>query len=100
MKGYHLGNEHKTVKLAQYADDCILFLNNRAEFCSALNILEIYGNHSGLILNVEKYEGLWLGRDKALQVNCNLFGIKWPEQLRCLGVYLGHNKLINVQKKL
>ena len=99
LKGYHLGNENKTVKLAQYADDCI-FLNNRAEFCSALNILEIYGNLSGLILNTEKCEGLWLGRDKALQLSCNLFGIKWPEQLRCLGVYLGYNKLINVQKKL
>ena len=58
LKGYHLGNEHKTVTLAQYADDCILFLNNRAEFCSALNILEIYGNLSGLILNIEKCEGL------------------------------------------
>ena len=58
LKGYHLGNEHKTVKLAQYADDCISFLNNRAAFCSALNIREIYGNLSGLILNIETYEGL------------------------------------------
>ena len=33
-----------------------------------------------------------------MQLNCNLLGIKWPEQLRCLGVYLGHNKLINVKK--
>ena len=98
LKGYHLGNELKTIKLAQYADDCILFFNNRAEFCSALNILEVYGNLSGLILNIEKCEGLWLWRDKALQLICNLFGIKWPEQLRCLGVYLGHNKLINVKK--
>ena len=61
-------------------------------------IVWTYGNLSGLILNTEKCEGLWPGRDKALQLSCNLFGIKWPEQLRCLGVYLGHNKLINVQK--
>ena len=26
---------------------------------------------------------------------CNLFGFKWPEQIRCLGVYLGHNKKLN-----
>ena len=64
----------------QYADDYTLFLNNRAKFCSALNILEIYGNLSGLILNIEKCEGLWLGRDKVLQLNCNLLGIKWPDQ--------------------
>ena len=58
-------------------------------------MLEIYGKLSGLILNIEKCEGLWLGKDKALQVKYNLFGIKWPEQLRCLGIYLGHNKKLN-----
>ena len=62
---------------------------------TALNILEISGNLSGLILNVEKCEGLWLGRSKHLQLHCNLFGIKWPKQFRCLGIYLGHDKQLN-----
>ena len=53
---------------------------------------------SGLILNIEKCEGLWLGRSKFLQRNCKLFGIKWPEQFRCLGIYLGHNKQLNDRK--
>ena len=60
-----LGN--KPVKIAQYADDGILFLNDKNELCSALNILEIFGRMSGLILNIEKCEGLWLGRSKFLQ---------------------------------
>ena len=45
----------------------VMFLNDSNEMCSALNILEIFGNLSGLILNVEKCEGLWLGRSKHLQ---------------------------------
>ena len=54
-----------------------------------------YGQLSGLLLNIKKCEALWLGKDKALQPGCTLFGIKWPEQIRCLGVYLGHNKQIS-----
>ena len=92
LKGFQFGFESKPVKIAQYANDGILFLNDKNELCSALNILEIFGRMSGLVLNVEKCEGLWLGRNKFLQTNCNLFGIKWPEQFRCLGTYLGHNK--------
>ena len=30
-----------------------------------------------------------------MQKNCNLFGIKWPEQFRCLGIYLGYNRQLN-----
>ena len=88
------------IKLAQYADDCILFLNSKSEVCSALNILKGFGQLSGLILNFDKCEGLWLGKDNNLQYHCNLFGIKRPEQFRCLEVYLGHNKQINGKKKI
>ena len=91
-------NYEKPIKIAQYADDGVLFLNNRNEMCSALNILEIFGNLSGLILNLEKGEGLWLGQSKHLQIQCNLFGIKWPKQFRCLGIYLGHDKPLNNNK--
>ena len=63
--------------------------------CSALNLLTKFGEISGLKLNMEKCEGFWFGRDKILQENCNLFGIKWPEQIRCLGIYLGYNNQLN-----
>ena len=56
----------KKIKITQYTDDGILFLNNRNEFCSALNILEIFGTLSGIKLSMEKCEGFWLGSDKAL----------------------------------
>ena len=95
LQGFCFGNEDKTIKITQYADEGILYLNNRNEFCSALNILETFETFSGLKLNIENCEGFWLGSDKDLQLNCNLFGIKWPDQFRCLGIYLGHNQKSN-----
>ena len=53
LHGFQFGYE-KPIKITQHADDGILFLNDRNEMCSALNILEIFGNLSSLILNVEK----------------------------------------------
>ena len=79
LQGFCFGQSLNPIKLAQYADDCILFLNSKSEVCSALNILKGFGQLSGLILNIDKCEGLWLGKDKNLQRHCNLFGIKWPE---------------------
>ena len=60
------------VKTVQYADDCIMFLNNKNELYTALNVLRTYGEISGLTLNLSKCEGLWLGSDKHRQHNCNL----------------------------
>ena len=45
----------------------ILFLNSKNEMCTALNALNKFGKLSGLVLNVEKYEGYWLDQNIALQ---------------------------------
>ena len=66
--------------------------------CVALNILETYGAVSGLKLNMDKCEGFWLGKNKISQKNCILFGIKWPNQFRYLGIYLGYNAHLNEVK--
>ena len=67
------------IKTVQYADDCIMFLNNKNEPYTALHVLRSYGEISGLTLNLSKCEGLWLGSDKHRQHNCDLLGIKWPD---------------------
>ena len=90
LKGLDLGFPTKTVKTVQYADDCIVFLNDKNELCTALNILRQFGRISGLNLNLSKCEGLWLGKDKNRQKKCNLCGIKWPNQTKCLGIYVGY----------
>ena len=80
LLGFNFGYPQNPLKINQYADDCILFLNNKNEMCVALSILEAYGAVSGLTLNMDKCEGFWLGKNKKSQKNCTLFGIKWPNQ--------------------
>ncbi len=83
----------KNIKVLQYADDGVLFLDDENELHVALGIVKEFSNLAGMCLNQSKCEGLWLGRYKQRQLNCNIGGIKWPtEPVRCLGIYIGHNK--------
>ena len=98
LKGFMFGYEEKPIKVMQYADDCILFLNDKNELCTAISLLHDFQHVSGLELNLSKCEGVWLGRDKNKQEKCTLFGIKCPKQIRCLGIYVGHSEETNVQQ--
>ena len=91
LKGIIYKEFKKVVKVSQYADDTILFLNNEYELKQSIQILDTFGSLSGLKLNIHKCEGLWLGAQKHLQFNCRSFGIKWPPQIKYLGIYLGHD---------
>ena len=93
----HFGFQ-KSIKINQYADDTILYLNNEQELQLAFLILNEFGSLSGLRLNQSKSEGLWLGSLKHLQLNCSKFGIKWPSQIKYLGIYVGHDKVHNDYK--
>ena len=86
----------------QYADDCILFLNDKNELCTAISLLRDFQHVSGLELNISKCEGFMvgLGRDKYKQGKCTLFGIKWAKQIRRLGIYVGHSKRKQLPTKL
>ena len=66
----------KHVKLVQYADDGTLFLKNAHEMEKAIEILEHFGCHAGTKLNLDKCEGLWLGKSKTGQMKCKLLGIR------------------------
>ena len=64
-------------KLMQFADDTTLILDgSQQSLQTALNILEIYGDISGLRMNMDKTKVTWVGskrksKDK-LKVNCKL----------------------------
>jgi hypothetical protein len=45
-------------------DDTTLFFNSKSETPLALNEIEIVGSFSGLIMNKDKTEGLWIGKLK------------------------------------
>ena len=90
LKDLNLGYPNKLVKTVQYADDCIAFVDNKNELCTVLNLIGEYGKASGLKLNLSKCEGIWLGVYNMRQKDCKLFGIKWPDQNRCLCIYVGY----------
>ena len=81
----------------------LYFSHQKKEITQALNVIEIFGSYSGLKLNRNKTEGIWIGKLK----NCKdkYEDIKWTENVvKCLGVYFGHNKKVcqqmNVEKSL
>ena len=91
LKGIRHNAFHKHIKISQYADDTVIFLNNEAELAAALNLLDAFGLLSGLRLNKHKCEGMWLGKNLAYQQSYSKFGIKWPSQVRYLGIYIGYD---------
>ena len=93
-----MGYPDKIVKTVAYADDCIAFLNHKNELCTVLNLISEYGKASGLMLNLSKCEGIWLGVDRTRQKDCKLFGLKWPDQNRYPGIYVGYSRDKNLKR--
>jgi hypothetical protein len=48
----------------QLADDTTLFVSSKTDIALAMNEIEIFGSFSGLILNRNKTEGIWIGKLK------------------------------------
>ena len=58
VKGVGINN---TLKILQYADDTTLFLENEQSFHNALSFFDKFSEISGLKLNLNKTEAMWLG---------------------------------------
>ena len=87
----NINDEEKCIQISQLADDTTLFLKNENAVVKALDIVEDFGNVSGLKLNIRKTEGLWLGRGR--NRNDTLGEIKWDNNsIQALGIYFGYNK--------
>ena len=91
IKGFCLNEQNQAeVKLSQYADDTISILKEHTDIPEMLNAISKFGDVSGLRLNLPKTEGIWLGHDRN---NPDMYGIKFTNgPVRCLGIYVGHNK--------
>ena len=99
IKGFciKIDGKNHSLKITQLADDTTLFLKSKDEISKALNLIETFGTLSGLKLNRNKTEGIWLGalkhcRDKYENIN-------WTnEHVKSLGIYFSRDK--NECKKL
>jgi hypothetical protein len=71
-----------------------LFIS-KEDVLKAMNEIEIVGSFSGLLINRNKTEGVWIGNLK----NCKykIPGINWTDKpIKSLGIYFGNNNEINI----
>ena len=66
IKGFQIKIDEQThcIKISQSADDTTLYFNSKNDISVAMNEIEIFGNFSGLMINRNKTEGLWIGKQK------------------------------------
>lgn len=77
-------------KILQYADDTIGCLSDILSAKQFMKQVEEFGFFSGLKLNKDKTEGMWLGRDRFNQ--SKPLEISWPiKPLKILGIYLSYD---------
>ena len=98
-----LESSTNTLKICQLADDTTLFLHSKQDITAALNLIERFGNFSGLKLNRTKTEGIWLGKLKHCKEKYE--NINWSDKpIKSLGIYFGHNRLecqnLNIEKQI
>ena len=79
-------------KLLQYADDTTVLLHDELQVPPTLDIFAEFSKVSGLRLNLEKTEAMWLGSCK--NRTDTFFDFQWPKVIRYLGIYVGYDHLI------
>ena len=98
-----LDGQSCNLKICQLADDTTLFLQSRKDISLALSIIETFGSLSGLKLNRNKTEGIWLGRLKSSKDKYE--NINWTNKpVKSLGIYFGYDnkecQTLNIKKIL
>ena len=95
--------EEKQARIAQLADDTTVFVRNEKSINRVLDIMSQFQKVSGLKINKDKTEAVWIGSLKDSKKVCGK--LKWTtEPVKVLGVYVGYNKQkcdeLNWQPKL
>ncbi|XP_033119754.1 uncharacterized protein LOC117119053 [Anneissia japonica] len=81
----------ESVKIAQLADDTVLFLKNTESITKSIEVIEQFGKRSGLELNKGKTNALWLGRLKDCKSKPG--NLSWTTRpIKILGIHVGHDK--------
>ena len=78
------------VKILQYADDSTILVNNEKSIVEVFRIINEFTVFSGLVLNINKTEAIWIGCWKYKRKEVH--DIKWKifpvNEIKVLGVYL------------
>ena len=105
IKGIKLGKEE--VRLLQYADDTVIFLDGtQKSLKSALDLLFQFSKFSGLKPNISKTKAVWIGAEVFSNKKiCSDSGLQWTsEPFTVLGIQYTANlqdmEFLNFNKKL
>ena len=90
--GIRLPGMQKTLKVAQLADDLTLFIKGSNDVIKALAIIDLFSEFSGLKLNYNKCEGLWVGPKPPTGLPDIIKWCKEGAKLKILGVYFSCNE--------
>ena len=82
-------HKKKYIKLSQYADDCTVFLKNKANIKELLAEIQYFTEAAGLELNINKTIGIDLTETDE-QTDYDYLGIHLTS-VKCLGIYVGKN---------
>ena len=103
IRGISVSSECE-IRLSQYADDLIVFLDNRTEYVTgAIKEIQTFTLMSGLKMNIDKTKCLPIGK-RINSMPPNLEGIEYVEELKILGLTFSRNNdnvtKVNIMKKL
>ena len=87
IKGIVIGNSE--YKMTQFADDTSLISDGTTNsLAAALNILEIFGSISGIKVNTEKTQIIWIGKKKHSKEKnaCKSYTWKTVTDFKLLGI--------------
>ena len=86
-----VNEQNKVIQISQLADDTTLFFTNEEAIINGLKLVDDFGNVSGLKLNKDKMDDLWLGR--VGNRKDNMANINWDKSnIKALGVHFGYDK--------
>ena len=91
VKGIKLGNI--TLKIGQYADDTFVILDgSESSLQRFIDIFDSFKRCSGLQMNVEKTQAIWLGiKDTNPPKLCPDINLKWSQNFSLLGIIFTDN---------
>ena len=82
-------HKKKYIKLSQFADDCTVFLKNKANIKELLAEIQYFTEAAGLELNINKTIGIDLTETDE-QTDYDYLGIHFTSKpVKCLGIYVG-----------
>ena len=96
-RGISVGGEE--TKLLQYSDDMTAVLADVSSAQALFDLLETFKKASGLTINLNKTEGMWIGSSR--KNKAKPFGIKWPsEPIKALGIFNTYDQKLLLEKNL